>query len=122
MKKLDMVVVWALQLFVLLFFSFVVLLWYGCATLIPLAMWLKLSQVIAPLTGPAAATALALVMVGAVGVYLARASKVFDAFLETGVELFKLGQTSLHRISEKMLPVTELNTKDGHIILEDKFS
>jgi hypothetical protein len=122
MKKLDMVVVWALQLLVLLFFSFVVLLWYGCATLIPLAMWLKLSQAIAPLTGPAAATALALVMVSAMGIYLARASRVFDAFLETGAELFKLGQTSLHRISEKMLPVPELGTKSGQIILEDKFS
>lgn len=124
MNKLDMLVVWALQFVVLLFFSVVVLLWYGCATLIPLALWLKLSQVITPVTGPVAATALALLVVGGFGVHLVKVSRIFDAFMETGVELIKLGHTSIQRIHEKMLPSPTApdEAKNRQVILEDRFS
>lgn len=100
MKTLDMALVRLLQLLVLLFFTFAVLLWYGCALLIPLALWMNLTEFFSTLTNPMIATTMSLAIITILTLYLSKIPKLLETFLATGIDLIKLGHGSIHRLSK----------------------
>ena len=125
MKTIDIALVRFLQFLVLLFFTFVVFLWYGCASLIPLALWVNLTDFFAAAFGPVISMVLALIMIGAFGFYLSKIPKLIETFLATGVDLIKLGNTSIRRMGEIALAVKNdapPQEKKVEIILKDKVS
>jgi len=99
MKTIDITLVRFIQFLVLLFFTFVVFLWYGFASLIPLALWVNLTDFFSTAFGPIIATVIAFIIIAALGVYLSKIPKLIETFLATGVDLIKLGNTSIKRMS-----------------------
>ena len=125
MKTIDMALVRILQFLVLLFFTFVVFLWYGLASLIPLALWVNLTDFFTGAFGPIMSTVIALIIIGALGFYLAKIPKLIETFLATGVDLIKLGNTSVRRMSDIAAAVKNdapPQEKKVEIILKDKMS
>lgn len=100
MKTIDMFMVRSLQFLILLFFTFVVFLWYGIASLIPLALWVNLTDFFTGAFGPIMATIVALLIIAALGLYLSKIPKLIETFLSTGVDLIKLGNTSIRRMGD----------------------
>jgi hypothetical protein len=98
MKTIDIAFVRLLQFLVLLFFTFIVFLWYGCASLIPLALWVNLTEFFSGAFGAIFSTIMALAIIIALGVYLSKIPKLIETFLATGVDLIKLGNTSIQRL------------------------
>lgn len=98
MKTIDIALVRLLQFLVLLFFTFVVFLWYGAASLIPLALWVNLTDFFSGAFGPITSTVIALIIIGALGLYLSKIPKLIETFLATGVDLIKLGHTCVRRM------------------------
>ncbi len=125
MKTVDMAFVRLLQFMVLLFFTFVVFLWYGIATLIPLALWVNLTDFFSGAFGPIMSTIISLIMIGALGFYLAKIPKLIETFLATGVDLIKLGNTSIRRMGDIAAAVKNdapPQEQKVEIILKDKLS
>lgn len=125
MKTVDITLVRILQFLVLLFFTFVVFLWYGCASLIPLALWLNLTEFFSPVFGPIFATLLSAIMIAALGVYLSKIPKLIETFLATGVDLIKLGNTSIRRLGDIAVSLkndAEPQIQNVEIALKDKLS
>ncbi len=102
MKSIDIALVRFLQFLVLLFFTFAVFLWYGFATLMPLALWVNLTSFFSAAFGPITSLIIALVILGAIGVYLSTIPKLVETFLATGVDLVKLGYSSVKRMGEML--------------------
>lgn len=100
MKTFDIVLVRLLQFLVLLFFTFAVVLWYGCASVIPLALWINLTGFFSALIHPSIAALVSLLITGALSFYLARIPKLLETFLATGIDLIKLGHSSSERLAE----------------------
>lgn len=98
MKIFDIALVRLLQLLVLLFFTFAVALWYGCALLIPLGMWFYLAELLAAPLNPAFASLIALLLSAAASFYMTRIPKLLETFLATGIDLIKLGDVSSQRL------------------------
>jgi hypothetical protein len=125
MKSLDIALVRLLQFLVMLFFTFVVFLWYGCASLIPLALWVNLTDFFAGVFGDIASTIISLIIIAAIGLYLSKIPKLLETFLATGVDLIKLGNTSVRRLGDIAAAVK--NDAPPHeqkveIVLKDKLS
>mgnify|MGYP003700128661 CR=1 FL=1 len=100
MKTIDIALVRFLQFLVLLFFTFVVFLWYGCASLIPLALWVNLTDFFSGAFGPITSTVIALIIIAALGLYLSKIPKLIETFLATGVDIIKLGNPCVRRMSD----------------------
>ena len=125
MKTIDIALVRLLQALVLLFFTFIVFLWYGCAALIPLALWLNLTEFFHGAFGPVLAALGSLVLVGAFGFYLVKIPLLIDAFLGTGTDLIRLANTNVKRmgaIAEALKSDNVPQEKDVEIVLKDKLS
>lgn len=125
MKTIDMIFVRLLQFLVLLFFTFVVFLWYGIASLIPLALWVNLTEFFSGAFGPITSTVISLLIIAALGLYLSKIPKLIETFLATGVDLIKLGNTSIRRMSDIAAAVKNNappQEKKVEIILKDKMS
>jgi len=125
MKTIDIALVRFLQFLVLLFFTFVVFLWYGCASLVPLALWVNLTEFFTVAFGPIMSTIIALIIIGALGVYLSKIPKLIETFLATGVDLIKLGNTSVQRMGDIAAAVRNDAPPQGQkveIILTNKLS
>lgn len=100
MKTLDIALIRLLQLLVLLFFTVAVFLWYGCALLIPLTLWLNLTGFFSALINPAVAAVVSLLITGLVSFYLSRIPRLLETFLATGIDLIKLGHSSSERLAD----------------------
>lgn len=98
MKTIDYAFVRLIQFLVLLFFTFTVLLWYGLALLIPLALWFNLTNLFSAVFWDFLAMILALAAIGALGFYLYKIPKLFDTLTTMGVDLVKLGYNSVKRL------------------------
>lgn len=125
MKTIDMACVRLMQFLVLLFFTFVVFLWYGIASLIPLALWVNLTDFFSGAFGPILSTIISFIIIGALGVYLAKIPKLIETFLSTGFDLIKLGSTSVRRMGDIAAAVKNdapPQEKQVEIILKDKMS
>lgn len=125
MKTIDVALVRLLQFLVLLFFTFVVFLWYGCASLIPLALWVNLTDFFSGAFGPIASTVIALVIIGALGVYLSKIPRLIETFLATGVDIIKLGNTCVRRMGDLAAAVKNdapPQEQKVEITLKDKLS
>lgn len=125
MKTLDMVLVRILQFLVLLFFTFIVFLWYGCASLIPLALWVNLTEFFSAAFGPIISTVMALIIIGALGLYLSKIPKLIETFLATGIDIIKLGNTCVQRMNGIAAAVKNdapPQEKKVEIVLKDKTS
>jgi hypothetical protein len=125
MKSIDIALVRILQFLVLLFFTFVVFLWYGCASLIPLALWVNLTDFFSGAFGSITSTIIALIIIGALGLYLSKIPKLIETFLATGIDIIKLGNTCVKRMSDIAIAVK--NDAPPHeqkveIVLKDKMS
>jgi len=125
MKTIDIALVRFLQFLVLLFFTFVVFLWYGCASLIPLALWVNLTEFFSAAFGPIFSTIMALIIIGALGFYLSKIPKLIETFLATGVDLIKLGNASVRRLGDITAAVrndAQPQEQKVEIVLKDKLS
>ena len=125
MKTIDIALVRILQFLVLLFFTFVVFLWYGCASLVPLALWVNLTEFFSAAFSPITSTIIALIIIGALGVYLSKIPKLIETFLATGVDLIKLGNTSVKRMGDMTAAVRNdapPQEQKVEIVLKDKLS
>jgi hypothetical protein len=100
MKTLNMTLVRLLQLLVLLFFTFAVFLWYGCALLIPLTLWMNLTEFFSTLINPMVAATMSLAIISLLTLYLSRIPKLLETFLATGIDLIKLGHSNIQRLSD----------------------
>ncbi len=100
MKSLDICLVRILQFFVMLFFTSVVFLWYGCAALLPLTLWVNLAEFFNSVFGPLMSVVMSFAIVAALGYYLFKIPKLLETFLATGVDLSKLGYTSIRRMGD----------------------
>jgi len=125
MKTLDIVLARSLQFLVMLFFTFVVFLWYGFAALIPLAIWIGLTNFFAEVFGGTFAMLMGLAIVGGIGYYLAQLPKALETFIQTGADLCKLGYANVKRMGEigsdieHDAPPAE---KKVEVVLKDKLS
>lgn len=125
MKTIDMFMVRSLQFLVLLFFTFVVFLWYGIASLIPLALWVNLTDFFTGAFGPIMATIISLLIIAALGLYLSKIPKLIETFLSSGIDLIKLGNTSVRRMGDIATAVKNdapPQQQKVEIILKDKMS
>lgn len=125
MKSLDIVLIRSLQFLVMLFFTFIVFLWYGFAALIPLALWLNLTEFFTGAFGPTFSTLLSLVLIGAFGYYLSKIPSLLETFLATGVDLIKLAATNTKRLGAIATSVNnniEPQESKVEIVLKDKMS
>ncbi len=125
MKTLDIVLARFLQFLVMLFFTFAVFLWYGVAALAPLAIWISLISFFTPVFGGIFSMLLGLAIVSAVGYHLYKIPKLLNTFIETGVDLCKLGYVSVKRMGEIGAAVENdapPQEKEIKIVLEDKLS
>ncbi len=124
MKTLDIALIRTLQFLVMVFFSFIVFLWYGCAVLLPLALWINLAEFFSGALGPFSAL-LALVLVGALGYYLTKIPSLLSTFFATGVDLIKLATTNTKRVGAIATSIknnAEPKETQVEISLKDKLS
>jgi len=125
MKSIDIALVRFLQFLVLLFFTFVVFLWYGCASLIPLALWVNLTDFFSGAFGSITSTIIALIIIGALGLYLSKIPKLIETFLATGIDIIKLGNTCVRRMGDLAAAVKSdapPHEQKVEIVLKDKIS
>lgn len=108
MKALDVGLVRALQLLVLTFFTIVVLLWYGCVLLIPLALWLNLTEVLSLLFGWLPAALLSLAVIAGLGMHVFSTPRLLEAFLGTGSALIDVAVQCVRRIGGNAPPLTAM--------------
>jgi len=100
MKMIEYSLVRLLQLLVLVFFTFVVLLWFGVALLLPLTLWFNLTSFFGIVFWPLIAMLLALAVVGAIGFYMSKIPKLVETLFGLGVDLAKLGYNCIKRLGE----------------------
>ena len=100
MKSLDIALVRTLQFLVMLFFTCVVFLWYGCAALIPLAIWYNVVQFLSGPIGPVISMIMSFVIIASIGVYLFKIPKLLETFIATGADLMKMGYASVRRMGD----------------------
>jgi hypothetical protein len=100
MKTLDIALIRLLQLLVLLFFTCAVILWYGCALLLPLTLWLNLTGFFSSLLNPAIAAVVSLLITGLLSFYMTRIPRLIETLLATGIDLIKLGHSSSARLGD----------------------
>lgn len=100
MKTVDYAFVRLIQFLVLLFFTFMVLVWYGVALLIPLTLWYNLTNFFSTIFWPVIAMILALLVIGSLSLYLSKIPKLLETFLAMGMDIVKLGYHSVKRMSK----------------------
>ncbi len=125
MKTIDLFLVRLLQFTVLLFFTFVVFLWYGLASLIPLALWVNLTEFFSGAFGPIMSAIISLLIITAVAIYLMKIPKLVETFLSSGIDLIKLGNTSVRRMGDIAAAIKNdapPQEQKVEIILKDKMS
>lgn len=123
MKSIDIALVRFLQFLVLLFFTVAVFFWYSCVALAPLALWFNLTGFFSAAFSPITSAIISLILIGAVGVYLATIPKLIETFVTTGTDLVKLGYNSVKRMSEMLEAVKNdapPQEKKVEIMLMDK--
>lgn len=125
MKTLDIVLARFLQFLVMLFFTFTVFLWYGFAALVPFAAWINLTNFFTPTFGAIFSMLMGLAIISAIGYYLCSIPKLLSTFIETGVDLCKLGYANVKRMGEIGAAVENdapPQEKRIDVILKDKLS
>ena len=100
MKSLDIALVRTLQFLVMLFFTSIVFLWYGCAALIPLAIWYNIMQFFSGALGPIISIVMSFAMIAFAGYYMFKIPKLLETFVATGADLSKLGYASVRRMGD----------------------
>ncbi len=100
MNTIDTFATKLFQFFVLFFFTAAIFVWYGCAVLLPLALWFQLTQALMTVFGTTFSVILALAAIIAMITYLSKIPKLFDLFLQTGFDVFNLGVANVRRVGE----------------------
>lgn len=100
MKSLDIALIRILQFLVMLFFTCVVFLWYGCAALIPLAVWYNVMEFLSGPIGPVIAIIMSFAIIASIAFYLFKIPKLLETFIATGSDLIKLGYASVRRMGD----------------------
>ena len=88
-----------LQFIVLSFFTFAVFFWYGGTTLLLLAFWIHLSEIVGAVLGMFISLPLTLVLIVLFCFYIMRTTRFFEVFYDVGRSLFVMGARSVGRIS-----------------------
>ncbi len=88
-----------LQFIVLSFFTFAVFVWYGGTTLLLLALWIHLSEIVGAVVGMFVSLPLTLCLIVLLCFYVMRATRFFEVFNDVGRGLFSMGARSVVRIA-----------------------
>ncbi len=97
-KKIDIAIIRIFQFLLLMFFTFAVFLYYGAVLMLALAIWNNLSTLFAMIFGAFLSAILGLAALLGICYYIAKFPGLVAAYLDSGMELIRLGHRSLRRL------------------------
>lgn len=100
MKKIDTAIIRIVQFLLLMFFTFAVFLYYGAALMIALSLWTNLTAVFGFIFGAFLSAILGFAALVGICYYIVKMPRLGETYLAVGMELVKLGYSSVTRIGE----------------------